>query len=202
MNPPEWIKKIIKVVQSPIGQLILFCISIMFVAFLICAKNWVENTTDEYLSNILKRDDLTQTVLNSLDKNLVGSTVHAHFFLGRKEDSPQYSLPFYVSSNQQVELQIKATHYSTNDEALRDVQVIVGSIVDVIKISSSTEYKTGLDITNHVKKAMSESPYDFSRNIQKVEFRLDPTQKTSSYVYIEALVITKGIPRMYRESSE
>lgn len=182
---------------------ILGVIGLLFVgAFLLLAKSWVENATDNYLANVMTQETVANVVLDSLDKNLVGSTTHAHFFLGRENDEPQHSLPFYVSANQEVELQIKATHYYGDSEELRDVQVIIGKRIEAFKISSSSEYKQGLDITAHVKKAMSEAPYDFSRNIQRIEFRLNPTQETSSYVYIEALVITKGIPRSYREASE
>lgn len=177
-------------------------VSIVGFALWICAENWVKQTTDKYLSSSSTQESLHNIALQAIDKNVVGSTNHAHFFLGRKNDSPQHTLPFYVSSNQQVELQIKATHYQENAQQLRNVQVIIGKNIDAFKISSSSEYKQGLDITSHVKAAMSESPYDFSRNIQKIEFRLDPTQITSSYVYIEALVITKGMPRTHREGTE
>lgn len=187
---------------SPTRALLGLAVTIIIGAFWLCAENWVKSAVNEYLKERLPQEELANVVLDSLDKNLVGSTTHAHFFLGRENDEPQHSLPFYVSANQEVELQIKATHYYGDSEELRDVQVIIGKRIEAFKISSSSEYKQGLDITAHVKKAMSEAPYDFSRNIQRIEFRLNPTQETSSYVYIEALVITKGIPRSYREASE
>ena len=47
---------------------------------------------------------------------------------------------------------------------------------------------------------MAEGSYDFTKNIQRIEFRLVPSKIANrNYVLVEALVITVGIPKRVDE---
>jgi len=171
-------------------------------AVVVLAICWVVTywTANKAIQEIIHEDKFTSAVLTEMGKNFVGSSYHAYFYMGRDGDDPQYSIPFYVSENQQVELYIKATHYADN-KSLRDVDVFVGGKkLDRIKISSSTDYKKGFTLTVPVRQAMAEGSYDFTKNIQRIEFRLVPSKIANrNYVLVEALVITVGIPKRVDE---
>jgi hypothetical protein len=192
---PDWAKEHLPEIKSLIRGAI-------FTALCALAAYWGAIVT---VKNAIQEPWFVNAAIDQISKNFVGSSYHANFYMGRDTDNPQYTIPFYVSKNQEVELYIKATHYTPDeDKDRREIDVFVGGKkIDRIKISSSSDYKKGFSLTDPVIEAMTEASWDYTKNIQRVEFRLAPSKyKNTNFVLIEALLVTVGIPKKHDDGGD